>query len=85
MKNSTFAFITLCIAAPTVQLLEHYGLFHWKDDVVFPLLLIGICLFLALFVWSIFIARHQPVRGVAGELICAYCIWQAFQNGKMLY
>jgi hypothetical protein len=85
MKRSTFAFIALCIAAPAVQLLERYGLFHWQDGIVSGLLLAGIVLLIVLFGWSILGVRHHRVRAVAGSLICAYCLWQAFQNGKIIY
>jgi hypothetical protein len=85
MKNSTWAFISLCIAAPAVQLLERYGLFHWQDGVVSSLLLTGVFLFLALLVWSVLIARRHPIQAVVGALICAYCVLQAFQNGKIIY
>jgi len=85
MKISTFAFIGLCMAAPVFQLLERYGLFHWQDDVVFPLLLASIFLWLVLFGWSILSVRHHRVRAVAGALICTYCLWQSFQNGQIIY
>ncbi len=85
MKYSTFAFIALCIAAPAVQLLERYGLFHWEDGVVASLLLTGLLLMLVLLGWSVLSVRHHPVRAVAGSLICAYCLWQTFQNGKIIY
>jgi hypothetical protein len=85
MKNSSFAFVTLCIAAPAVQLLERYGLFHWKNDVVFPLLLIGLFLLVVLFGWPILNVSHHKIRAIAGSLICAYCLWQAFQNAKVIY
>src|SRR5258708_6949617 len=85
MKNSTFPFVALCIAAPTVQLLEAYGLHHWEDGAVFSLALTGLVLSLALLGWSIWSIRHHGVRAVAGSIVCAYCLWQVFQNGKLIY
>jgi uncharacterized BrkB/YihY/UPF0761 family membrane protein len=85
MTKPTFAFIALCIAAPALQLLEHYGLYHWEDGVVAGLLIAALVLLLTLFVWSVFSVRRHRVRAVAGALICAYCLWQAFQNGKIIY
>ena len=85
MKNSVFAFIMLCVAAPAAQLLERYGLFHWGDEVVSSLLLTGLFLLMVLFVWSLLSVRHHRVRAVFGSLVCGYCLWQAFQNGKIIY
>jgi VIT1/CCC1 family predicted Fe2+/Mn2+ transporter len=85
MKKTTLAFVALCIAAPLVQLLEFYGLSHWKDGIVLSLLLIGFLLLLALFGWSVLSVRHHRIRAVVSSLICAYCLWQAFQNGKIIY
>ena len=85
MKTSTFAFVALCIAAPAVQLLERYGLSHWQDGILSSLLIAGLVLLVVLFGWSVLSARHHRVRAVAGALICAYCLWQAFQNGKIVY
>ena len=85
MKNSTRAFIVLCIAAPVFQLLERYGLFHWEDLVVFPLLLTSLLLLAVLFGWSVLSIRRHRARALGGSLVCAYCVWQAFQNGKVIY
>jgi uncharacterized BrkB/YihY/UPF0761 family membrane protein len=85
MKKSTWAFIALCMAAPAFQLLERYGLFHWEDHVVFPLLLTSLVLLVVLFGWSLLSVRHHRVRALGGSLVCAYCLWQAFQNGKIIY
>ena len=85
MNKSKFPFIALCIAAPAVQLLELYGLYHWEDGVVVRLLITGLFLMCALFAGSILSVRHHPVRAIAGALICAYCLWQSFQNAQILY
>ena len=85
MKNSAFAFIALCAAAPVVLLLERYGLSHWEDGVVFTLLVVGLLLLVVLFGWSVLSVRHHRVRAVIGSLICAFCIWQVFQNGRIVY
>jgi hypothetical protein len=85
MTKSTFAFIALCIVAPAFQLLERYGLFHWEDGVVTSLLFGGLVLLVVLFVWSLLIVRRHRVLAVVGGLDCAYCLWQSFQNAKILY
>jgi hypothetical protein len=85
MKNSTLAFTALCIAAPTAQLLEHYGLFHWEERIVFSLLLAGLFLLVVLFGWSILSVRHHKVQAIASSLVCAYCLWEVFQNGQTIY
>jgi hypothetical protein len=85
MKNTSFAFVGLCIAAPAFQLLERYGLFHWRDDVVFPLLLVSLFLLALLFGWSVLSVRHHRIRAVVGSLVCAFCLWQVFQNGQIIY
>ena len=41
-KITPFIFIALCIAAPFVQLLEFYGLYHWEDGVVAGLLIVRV-------------------------------------------
>ena len=85
MKKSTLAFIVLCIAAPGAQLLENYGHSHWDKNIDFPVLVLGFVLLLVLFFWSIMgIGRHL-IRAVAGLLICAYCVWQAHQNGTITF
>ena len=85
MKNPTLAFSALCLAAPAVQLLERYGLSHWQDGVVFSLLLLGLLLLVVLFGWSVLSVRHHRFRAVAGSLVCAFCVWQSFQNGRIVY
>jgi hypothetical protein len=85
MTKSTSAFIALCIAAPAFQLLERYGLFHWEDGVVSILLVGGLVLLVVLFLWSLFSVRRHRILAVVGGLDCAYCLWQSFQNAKILY
>jgi hypothetical protein len=85
MTKSKFAFIALCIAAPAFQLLERYGLSHWEDGVVSSLLVGGLVLLVVLFIWSLFSVRRYRVLAVVGGLDCAYCLWQSFQNAKIIY
>jgi uncharacterized BrkB/YihY/UPF0761 family membrane protein len=85
MNKSALVFIALCVAAPVVQLLERYGLSHWEDGVVFTLLVVGLLLLVVLFGWSVLSVRHHRIRAVVGSLVCAFCIWQAFQNGRIVY
>lgn len=82
------AFPVLCVAAPALQLLERYGLLHWgveEDSVLLCLLLGGLVLLITLLIWSFINVRRQKVRAILGVLICAYCLWQAIQNGKIIY
>jgi uncharacterized BrkB/YihY/UPF0761 family membrane protein len=88
MTKSTSAFIALCVAAPVVQLLERYGLLHWgveEDLVLSGLLLAGLALIGSLFIWSLISVRHHKLRAIFGALVCAYCLWQVFQNGQIIY
>lgn len=83
MKNSTLAFIVLCATAPGAQLLERYGHSHWDNAVDYPVLVLGFVLLLALFLWSILGITRHLIRGIAGLLICGFCVWQAYQNGRI--
>lgn len=88
MTKLPIAFMVLCVAAPALQLLERYGLLHWgidKDLVISGLLLGSLVLLVTLFVWSLFSVRLYKVRAILGVSICACCLWQAFQNGKIIY
>jgi hypothetical protein len=85
MSKSTTAFIALCIASPAFWLLERYGLFHWGERIVSGLMLAGLILLAALFVWSLLSVRRHRVLAVVGGLDCAYCLWQAFENGRIIY
>ena len=88
MTKSTLAFTALCVAAIALQLLERYGLVHWgveKDAVLSGLLLAGLALLVTLFVWSLISVRRHKLRSISGALVCAYCLWQAFQNGQIIY
>jgi len=85
MKNSTLVFTALCAAVLAVQYLGRYGLSHWEDSVVFTLLIVGLLLLLVLFGWSVLSIRHHKFRAVFGSLVCAFCLWQLFQNGKIVY
>ena len=88
MRKPTIAFLVLCVAAPALLLLERYGLLHWDveaDLVLSDLLLSGLVLSVTLFIWSLFSVRRHKVRAIMGGLICAYCLWQAFQNGKIIF
>jgi len=71
-----FAFIALCVAAPAAALLLLYGTHNWDESIVLSCLVIGCCLWLALFGWSILSIRHHRVRAIVGLLDCAYCLWQ---------
>ncbi len=85
MKPSTLAFMVLCVVTPAVQLLERYGLSHWQDAVVAGLILLGMVLMVMLLIWSIWNIRRNFLQAIAGSLVCSYCIWQSFQNGKIIY
>jgi hypothetical protein len=83
MKYSTMAFIGLCAAAAGAQLLEGYGRPHWDKSVDYPVLVAGFVLLLVLFIWSIIGITRHLTRAIVGLLICAYCVWQAYQNGNL--
>ena len=86
MTKLPSAFILLCVAAPASQLLERYGLLHWgveRDLVLSGLLLAGLAILVALFIWSLISIRRHKLRAVFGGLVCAYCLWQFFQNGQI--
>jgi uncharacterized BrkB/YihY/UPF0761 family membrane protein len=85
VKKSCFIFTALCIATPALQLLDLYGLYHWQDDVVTSLLVSGYVLLITLFFWSLLSVRHHRVRAIIGALVCAYSLWQLFQNARILY
>ena len=85
MKYSTLAFIGLCAAAPGAQLLEGYGRPHWDSGVDYPVLVLGFVLLLVLFFWSILGITRHLTRAIVGLLICAYCVWQAHQNGSITF
>jgi hypothetical protein len=83
MKHSTLAFIVLCVAAPGAQLLEGYGRSHWDNSIDFPVLVLGFALLLVLFLWSVIGMGRHLTRGVVGLLICAFCVWLAYENGTL--
>jgi uncharacterized BrkB/YihY/UPF0761 family membrane protein len=88
MTKPTVAFIALSAAAIALQLMERYGLMHWgvdRDTVLLFLLIFGLLFLVTLFVWSLVSVRQHKVRSVLGGLVCAYCLWQAFQNGNIIY
>jgi hypothetical protein len=85
MKNSTIAFIVLCAAAAGAQLLKYYGHSHWDNSVDFPVLVVGFVLLVVLFLWSIMGVTRHLTRAIVGLLICAYCVWQAYQNGSITF
>jgi hypothetical protein len=88
VNKSTAAFILLCVAATAPQLLGCYGLLHWgaeKDAVLTGLLVAGLVLEVTLFVWSLGSVRHHKPRCIFGTLVCAYCLCQAFHNGKIIF
>jgi hypothetical protein len=75
-KNSSIAFIILGIALPVVALSLFYGTYNWNESIVLSCLFIGVCLWLALFGWSIWSIRRHRIRAIVGLLDCAYCFWQ---------
>jgi len=85
VKYSTLAFVGLCAAAPGAQLLESYGHSHWDRSVDFPVLVVGFVLLLVLFFWSIMGVTRHLTRAILGLLICAYCVWQSYQNGSITF
>jgi hypothetical protein len=65
--------------------LERYGHPHWDNSFDYPVLVVGFLLLLVIFFWSILgIGRHL-IRAIAGLLICAFCVWQAHQNGSIVF
>ena len=88
MTKSTSAFIALCVTTVGLQLLDRYGLLHWgveEDTLLLGLLLAGLVLMVTLFVWSLLSVRFNKLRSISGALVCAYCLWQSFQNGQIIY
>lgn len=85
MSKATASFIALCVAAIALPLLERYGLFHWKDDAVFSLSIGSQLLLVVVLISSLFAVRRCPTQAVFGGLVCAYCLWQLFQNAGIVY
>jgi hypothetical protein len=76
IQKSPFAFMALCIAAPSAALLLLYGTHHWDQSVVLSCLFLTGCLWLILLGWTVASIRRHRIRVIVGTVVCAYCLWQ---------